>query len=312
MVNDEAADLPTGADRRAARVSAGTRVWLEAARPRTLPASIAPVLVGTAAAQRFSGWRFLAAGVVALAIQVAVNFANDYFDGVRGVDTAARVGPRRAVAAGLVAPAAMRRAMVAALAVAGIAGLFLAAAAGWELILVGLACFAAAVGYSGGPRPYASLGLGEVFVFMFFGLIATVGSAYVQDEQIRIAAVAAAVPVGFLAVALLVVNNLRDIATDQAAGKHTLAVRMGPHRSLWLYLALVNLAVLSIPFVALAALDPWPALAFAALPLALTAQNRTASGVQHDDPAVLVLALSGTARLQLAFGALLALGLALA
>jgi len=158
-------------------------VWVEAARPPTLPAAIAPVLVGTAAASRLVLWRFAAALVVALGVQVAVNYANDYFDGVRGGDTPQRVGPRRAVASGLVAPARMRAAIAVALGVAAVAGSALSAAVGWELLGVGLACFVAALAYSGGPRPYASSGLGELFVFVFFGLVATVGSAYVHDER---------------------------------------------------------------------------------------------------------------------------------
>jgi 1,4-dihydroxy-2-naphthoate polyprenyltransferase len=288
------------------------QVWLSAARPRTLPAAVSPVLVGTAAAERFNPWRMAAALVVALAVQIAVNYANDYFDGVRGVDTAERRGPQRAVAAGLVTPASMRRAMLAALAVAALAGLALAAAAGWELVLVGALCFAAALGYSGGPRPYASAGLGELSVFVFFGLIATAGSAYVQDEQLRWLPVVAAIPVGLLSVALLVVNNLRDIPTDERAGKRTLAVRLGVRGTLGLYLTTVNLALLCTGVVAFVALSVWPALGFVALPLALAAQNRTAAGVRADDPAQLIGALAATGRLQLAYGALLAVGLALA
>ena len=288
------------------------QVWLDAARPRTLPAAISPVLVGTAAAQRFSAWRFAGALIVALAVQIAVNFANDYFDGVRGVDTAERRGPQRAVAAGLVSPRSMRLAMVAALGVAGLAGLGLAAAAGWELVAVGALCFVAALGYSGGPRPYASAGFGELSVFVFFGLVATMGSAYVQDEQLRVLPAVAAVPVGLLSVALLVVNNLRDIPTDERAGKRTLAVRLGPRVTFDLYIAVVNTAVLFTGLVAYVTLSVWPALGFGALPLALIAQNRTAAGMRADDPHELIKALAATGRLQLVYGALLAGGLALA
>ncbi|MBW3604820.1 MAG: 1,4-dihydroxy-2-naphthoate polyprenyltransferase [Actinobacteria bacterium] len=289
-----------------------SEVWLAAARPRTLPAAISPVLVGTAAATRFVAWRMLAALVVAVAIQVAVNFANDYFDGVRGVDTADRRGPRRAVAAGLVRPEQMRRAMVVALVAAAAAGVALAAAAGWVLVLVGGLCFAAAVGYSGGPRPYASAGLGEVFVFVFFGLVATVGSAYVQDESLRWLPAIAAVPVGLLSVALLVVNNLRDIPTDTRVGKRTVAVRLGERRTFYLFIVLINVAILWTGLVALVALSVWPAMAFGALPLALVAQNRTADGLEADDPALLVVGLAATGRLQLLYGLLLAAGLSVA
>ena len=288
------------------------RVWLSAARPRTLPAAVSPVLVGTAAAERFVGWRMVAAMVVALAVQVAVNYANDYFDGVRGVDTADRRGPQRAVAAGLVSPASMRRAMVAALVVAALAGLTLAAAVGWELVLIGALCFAAALGYSGGPRPYASVGLGELSVFVFFGLVATAGSAYVQDERLRWLPVVAAIPVGLLSVALLLVNNLRDIPTDERAGKRTLAVRLGVRTTFELYLVAINVAILSTGVVALVAFSAWPALGFGALPLALMAQNRTAAGVREDDPRKLIGALATTGRLQLVYGVLLAGGLVLA
>jgi 1,4-dihydroxy-2-naphthoate octaprenyltransferase len=287
----------------------GLDVWVEAARPRTLSAAIAPVLVGTAAAERFVAWRFLAALVVALAVQVAVNYANDYFDGVRGVDTAARAGPRRAVAAGIVSPAQMRRATFAALGVAAIAGLALAAATSWWLVAVGLACFAAAIGYSGGPRPYASAGLGELFVFVFFGLVATVGSAYVQDERIVSPAVIAAIPVGLLAVAILVANNLRDIPTDREAGKRTLAVRLGERRTRLLFAVLIINAIISGAALVAATGSLWPALFVLAVPMAAPPLRAVLSGARGSD---LIPALAGTARLQLSFGVLLALGLALA
>ncbi len=287
-------------------------VWVAAARPRTLPAAISPVLVGTAAATRFVPWRMGAALIVALAVQIAVNFANDYFDGIRGVDTPERRGPRRAVASGLIPPQRMRAGMVVALAVAAVAGIALAAAAGWILLLVGALCFAAAIGYSGGPRPYASAGLGEVFVFVFFGLVATMGSAYVQDETVRWLPAFAAVPVGLLSVALLVINNLRDIPTDELVGKRTLAVRIGSKRTFYLFIVLINVAILWTGLVALAALSVWPAIAYLALPLALTAQNRTADGIEVDDPALLVSGLAATGRLQLVYGLLLAAGLSVA
>jgi 1,4-dihydroxy-2-naphthoate polyprenyltransferase len=284
-------------------------VWVEAARPRTLTAAVAPVLVGTAAAQAFNAWRFIAALVVALALQVGVNYANDYYDGVRGIDTSARVGPRRAVAAGLVAPARMRAAMLAAFAVAGVAGALLAAAVGWELLVVGLACFAAAVGYSGGPRPYASAGLGELFVFVCFGLVATVGSAYVQIERIPPVAVAAAVPMGLLITAILVVNNARDIATDAVAGKRTLAVRLGRFRTGLLYTALAASAFAWLPVIALLARSPAPLLPLLAVPLAVPPSRLLISPAEG---APLLPALSATARLVLVFAFLLATGLVLA
>jgi 1,4-dihydroxy-2-naphthoate octaprenyltransferase len=280
-------------------------VWIEAARPRTLPAAVAPVLVGTAAAQRFLPLRFTGALVVALAIQVGVNYANDYFDGTTGVDSEHRTGPRRAVAAGLVAPSAMKRATAAAFGVAALAGAALALVAGPGLLVVGALCFFAALGYSGGPRPYGSAGLGELFVFVFFGLVATTGSAYVQVEEVSSTALTAAVPIGLLATAILVANNLRDLPTDAAAGKITLAVRLGPARTATLYRALVFGAFPWLVLLAGLTESAWPLVAFAALPLTLPLYR----GVSADEAGVLVRVLAGTARLELAFGILLAVGL---
>lgn len=282
------------------------RVWLDAARPRTLPAGVVPVVVGTATTDGLVAWRAAAALVVGVAVQVGVNYANDYFDGVRGVDTPERVGPPRAVAAGRAAPGSMRTAMLVAFAVAGLAGLALAAVTTWWLLVVGAACFAAAVGYSGGPRPYASAGLGELFVFVFFGLVATVGSAFVQEEAIRLPAVVAAVPVGLLAVALLVVNNLRDIPTDAAAGKATLAVRLGDARTRLVGVGLIVGAFACAPLMALAVASPWPLLAVGAVPLAAGPVR-----VLRTDAAgsALVPALGGTVATQSGYGLLLAVGL---
>ncbi|MGH9153377.1 MAG: 1,4-dihydroxy-2-naphthoate polyprenyltransferase, partial [Acidimicrobiales bacterium] len=187
--------------------------WVAGARPRTLPAAVVPVLVGTAVAFTQGGvvwWRALLALVVSVAIQVGTNYANDYSDGVRGTDDV-RVGPPRLVASKLAAPRSVLRAAIASFAVAGLAGLALAAATTWWLLLVGAASFAAGWLYTGGPKPYGYYGLGELFVFVFFGLVATAGSTYVQTEEVTGLSLAAAVPVGFRATALLVVNNLRDI-----------------------------------------------------------------------------------------------------
>ncbi len=285
------------------------RPLVEAARPRTLPAAVAPVLVGTAAAAQLIAWRFLAALLTALALQVAVNYANDYSDGVRGVDTEARVGPRRAVASGLVTPGLMKRAVAAGLAVAGLAGGALALAVGPELLAVGVACGAAALAYSGGPRPYAGAGLGELFVFTFFGLVATVGSQYVQDEAVAGRAWLPAVAVGSLAVALLVVNNLRDVPTDREVGKRTLAVRVGEPRTRILYLVLLALPFGLVPAIALAAGSGWPLLALLAVPLAVRPADAVAARAAGAD---LIGVLGATGRLQLAYAGLLAVGLALA
>jgi 1,4-dihydroxy-2-naphthoate polyprenyltransferase len=288
-------------------------VWVEAARPRTLPASLAPVLVGTAAGAAALGvvWsRFALVVVVALAIQVAVNFANDYFDGVRGVDTVQRAGPRRAVASGLVTPRAMLVAIATVMSIAAVAGLVLAAMVSWWLLLIGLGAFVALLGYSGGPRPYASAGLGEVFVFVFFGLIATLGSSYVQHQQLPATAWVAAVVTGVLAVAILVVNNLRDVPTDAIAGKRTLAVRIGEARTRRLFVGAIFLGVvLAVVGEPLAARSGWPLLALLAVPLAREPVNAVRGGGVGR---ALIPALGGTGKLELAMAVLLAAGLLLA
>jgi 1,4-dihydroxy-2-naphthoate octaprenyltransferase len=230
------------------------RVWWLALRPATLAAAVAPVLAGTAVAVHESGaqpWAGFAALVVALALQIGVNLANDYSDFVRGADTPERIGPLRASASGIVAPERVRRAAIAAFAVAGIVGLALSLATDWRLIIVGAACLLAAWLYTGGPRPYGYLGLGEVFVFIFFGLVATAGTVYVQELRVTPLAVLAGCGIGFLATAILVINNLRDIETDAAAGKRTLATRIGRGPTLVLLLVLVC-AAFAIPIVILA------------------------------------------------------------
>ncbi len=282
------------------------RVWLEAARPKTLVAGAVPVLVGSAAAGEMIPWRLGASLVAALSIQVGANYANDYFDGVGGVDSPDRIGPRRVTSAGLVAARQMKRAIAAAFAIASVAGLALAAAVGPELILVGTVCFAAALAYSGGRRPFGAAGWGEVAVFFFFGLVATVGSAYVQVERIPMLAVVASIPVGFLAAAILTVNNIRDISTDRQAGKRTLAVRLGRARARRLYGGLVLAPFLSGLGIALAFEEPWVLLTLLALPLSGRPLRLVAT--REDGPG-LIQALGGTARLQLVFGLLLAVGL---
>lgn len=285
-------------------------VWLQGARPRTLPAAVVPVLVGTACAAgaREGGivwWRAVAAMIVAVAIQVATNYVNDYADGVRGTDDR-RVGPVRLVGGGLATAGAVKRAAALAGLVAVLAGLALAAAVGPELLVVGAASLAAGYLYTGGPAPYGYLGLGELFVFTFFGVVATAGSAYVQLDKVMGLALAASVPVGCLATALLVVNNLRDIPTDAAAGKRTLAVRMGDGATRALYVALVVAAFAALPVLALR--RPWALVALVAVPLAVVPLRRIASGTSGRD---LVAVLGDTGRLQLVYGALLASGLAL-
>lgn len=281
--------------------------WVVGARPRTLPAAVAPVLVGTAVAGGAGPvwvWRAAAALVVALALQVGVNYANDYQDGVRGTDRD-RVGPIRLVATGLASPVAVKRAAIGCLALAAVAGLALAAAVQPWLIAVGVACLAAAWAYTGGPRPYGYAGFGEVFVFVFFGLVAVTGSAYVEEGHLSAVAVGAAVPVGLLATALLVVNNLRDRATDADAGKRTLAVRLGDRPTRLLYAALVAGAPLCVLGLTVAA-TPWALVALVAIPLAAPPVRRVLGGATGAD---LVGVLGQTSRFQLAFAAGLAAGL---
>jgi 1,4-dihydroxy-2-naphthoate octaprenyltransferase len=268
------------------------------------------VLVGAGVAVgdgRATWWRIGLALVVSLAIQVGTNYANDYSDGVRGTDRA-RVGPVRLVASGLAAPAAVRNAALVSFAVAAVAGIVLAASLSWWLLLVGAACLAAGWLYTGGPRPYGYAGLGEVFVFVFFGLVATAGTAYVAEARLTAMMVLAGVPIGLLSTALLVVNNLRDIPTDAAAGKRTLAVRIGDARTRDLYSALVVTAGLW-PIVLAIAGRPgalWALLAglLAPGPIALVRSDR-ATG-----PA-LIPVLGATGRLLLFTGIALAAGLAL-
>jgi 1,4-dihydroxy-2-naphthoate octaprenyltransferase len=276
---------------------ADARQWLAGTRPRTLPAAVVPVLIGSGVAlgySTFSWWRALLALVVALALQVGVNFANDYSDGVRGSD-AKRVGPVRLVAAGLATP---RHVLLAAFSC-----FFLAGAAGLAL---GAACVAAAWFYTGGPRPYGYHGLGEIFVFAFFGVVAVAGTAYVQMDRFSWLGLAASVPAGLLACALLIVNNLRDIHGDTLAGKRTLAVRLGDARSRTAYLLTVLL-----PFCGAALIGiyrPFTLLIAVTLPLALVPLRAVRAGASG--PA-LIRTLGQTGRLQLAFGVAFAVGLAI-
>jgi len=281
--------------------------WLAGARPRTLPAAIVPVLAGSAVAAgygRFSTWRALLALFVALALQVGVNYANDYSDGVRGTDEH-RTGPVRLVAGGLAPPRQVLAAAAGCLAAACVAGVVLAAVTNWWLIAAGAAAVAAAWFYTGGRRPYGYRGFGELSVFAFFGVLAVTGTAYVQMRSFSWLALVAAVPVGLLACALLVVNNLRDIGTDTATGKRTLAVILGDHRSRLLYGACALLPFCAA--IAIAPARPLALLTLAAAPLALAPVRLVASGASGR---VLITVLGQTGRVQLAFGTLLAIGLA--
>ncbi len=284
--------------------------WVAGARPRTLPAAVAPVLAGTAVAVHAEStiwWKAGLALLVALALQVGVNYANDYSDGVRGTDDD-RVGPMRLVASGAASPAAVRTAALLAFGFAAVVGLVLAATTAWWLLLVGGACIVAAWLYTGGPRPYGYAGLGEVMVFVFFGLVAVLGTTYVQTGDWPVASLYAAIGIGALACAILVVNNLRDIPTDRAVAKLTLAVRLGDLRTRSLFVLLMATAAVALVGVALAS-SWWAALAAAYLVPAIRAA-RTVTGGAQGGALVPVLQLTGLA--ELLYGAGLLVGLSVA
>ncbi len=300
------------APRAAVSAPSGARIWLMAARVRTLPAAIAPVLVGTALAgyqHVFHPLRFLAALIGAIFIQVGTNLSNDYSDARRGADAEDRLGPVRVTAGGLVPPSQVLRATYVSFGVAVLAGAYLIVVAGWELLIVGAASILAGVLYTGGPRPYGYEGLGELFVFLFFGIVAVAGSYFVQVTHLEWEAFALAVPVGLLAAAILVVNNVRDIDTDRRAGKRTLAVRLGRARTRNLDATIVYGAYVLAPVTWLfGPLRPWLLLSWLTLPLAAgvvrAVRNRT------DGPS-LNQALAQSGMLQLAFCVLLAAGVLL-
>jgi len=288
------------------------RLWLVAARPRTLPAAVAPVLVGTALAISQGDFRplaFVAALVGSVFIQIGTNLSNDYSDARRGADTEDRLGPVRVTAGGLMPPRRVLTGTYVAFGIAVAAGLYLASVAGWELLLVGVASIAAGVLYTGGPRPYGYEGLGELFVFLFFGVVAVVGSYYVQVEKLPWEAFAVSVPVGLLASAILVVNNVRDLDTDRRAGKRTLAVKLGREPTRALFLAMLVLAyVVPVAVVIAGGLSWWVVLPLVTLPLAgrlwRTVRART------DGPS-LNAALAGTGGLLALFSLLLSVGILL-
>jgi 1,4-dihydroxy-2-naphthoate octaprenyltransferase len=287
--------------------------WIAGARPRTLPAAVVPVAVGAGVAAGGSGdfgagvvwWRVIAALFVSLLLQIGVNYANDYSDGVRGTDDG-RVGPMRLVATGTAAPSAVKRAALATFALAGLVGLTLAAATTWWLLVVGALAILAAWGYTGGPKPYGYYGFGELFVFVFFGLVATVGTTYVAIERVPGITWVAASGVGCLACALLVVNNLRDIPTDTAAGKRTLAVRIGDTATRRLYAGLIVAAFLLAA--GCAGAREWSLLAIGALVIARDPVRQVLGGATGPD---LVAVLVDTGKTQIAYGALFSIGLAI-
>jgi 1,4-dihydroxy-2-naphthoate octaprenyltransferase len=290
----------------------GFRIWLMAARPRTLPAAIAPVLVGTALAgfaHVFHPLRFVAALLGALFIQVGTNLSNDYSDARRGADAEDRLGPVRVTAGGLVPPRQVLIATYVSFGLAVLFGIYLIAVAGWELLLVGAASILAGVAYTGGPRPYGYEGLGELFVFLFFGIVAVVGSFFVQVQALHWEAFALAVPVGLLAAGILVVNNVRDIDSDRRAGKRTLAVKLGRGRTRALYAIVVYLAYLLAPVTWLfGPTTAWVLLPWLTLPLATAAVRIVRT--RTDGPS-LNGALARSGMVQLAFCMLLSAGLLL-
>lgn len=286
------------------------RAWLRAARPRTLGASLIPVAVGGALAHAEGALRpgvWAGCAAAALALQVGVNLANDAQDFLSGIDTGARRGPARATQAGWLPAGDVLRAAHACFALAAALGAWLAWVGGWPILAVGVLSIGAALGYSAGPFPLASHGLGELAAFAFFGVVAVTGSTYLHTQAISAAALAASVPIGCLAAALMAVNNLRDLETDRVAGKRTLAVRLGPRLTRAGYAALVAAAFAAAPLIAAAtgrrlALLPWLALPLAALTVRALARARTGAAFNR--------ALAGTARLHTVYGALLAAGIA--
>ncbi|OZF32822.1 1,4-dihydroxy-2-naphthoate polyprenyltransferase [Rhodococcus sp. 14-2483-1-2] len=288
---------------------ATTAQWIEGARPRTLPNAIAPVLVGTGAAVSLDGgvwWKALLALIVSLALIVGVNFANDYSDGIRGTDDD-RVGPLRLVGSKAASAGAVKKAAIGCFAVGAVAGLVLAATSAWWLVIVGLVCIAGAWYYTGGSKPYGYSGFGEIAVFVFFGLVAVLGTQFVQAETIDWAGVLAAVAVGSFSSAVLVANNLRDIPTDTESGKLTLAVRLGDTRTRYLHLAL-----LVVPFamtVALIARTPWALVGLLALPFAARANSPVRKGAHGFE---LIPALRDSGLAMLVWGASTGVALAFA
>jgi 1,4-dihydroxy-2-naphthoate polyprenyltransferase len=287
------------------------QIWILAARPRTLPAAAAPVIVGSTLALVDGKFRFgpaLAALLAALLLQIGANIANDVFDYHRGADTSARLGPLRVTQAGLLKPDQVLRGMWLVFGLAGLLGLYLAMVAGWPVILIGLLSILSAIAYTGGPFPLGYYGLGDLFVFLFFGLAGVCGTYYVQAGGLSAAALWSSIPVGLLITAILVVNNLRDIDTDRAAGKHTLAVRLGAHGAQAEYLfCLAGAYAAPLVMTLFTITSAWGLLAWFSLPLA----DRLIRSVLHDKGRLLNRALAGTGQLALIFAVLFSLGLIL-
>lgn len=295
----------------AAPAKGGWRIWVEAARPRTLAAAVVPVGIGTALAHAHgsAGWSAAVCLAFALLVQIGTNFANDYYDFVRGADTAARVGPRRAVAAGLVSPGTMRLAMWLVFGAAFAVGLLLVVGRGWILLPVGIVSILCGLAYTGGPWPLGYNGLGDVFVFLFFGLVAVVATFYVQTGAIAADAVICGAAVGLLSANILVANNYRDAETDAAAGKRTLVVRFGRRFAVWQY-ALSNAIAWSAPIGLYFSGYRWPVLVPVVMgPWAYRLTSRLARSHKPEEQIAL---LGATARFLAVFGGFLAIGIILA
>jgi 1,4-dihydroxy-2-naphthoate octaprenyltransferase len=288
------------------------QAWVLAARPKTLPAALSPVIVGTALAYADDGFAWLpalAAALGALLLQILSNFANDYSDFFRGADTPDRLGPTRVTSAGLITPAEMRVAIIGVIGLSALVGLYLIAVGGWPILLIGVAAIAAALAYTGGPFPFGYYGLGEFFVFLFFGVAAVCGTYYVQTLTLTSAVVTASFAVGALVTAILVVNNYRDIDTDRRAGKRTMAVRLGRRGAQIEYAALLALAfILPVVMWLLEDAGVWVMLSWLTLPLAVQLVQTLRSAT---DGPTLNKTLAGTARLGLLFSLLLAAGIVL-
>lgn len=278
--------------------------WLAGARPKTWPAAIVPVIVGTAAAEsELTYWRALVALVVSLSLQIGVNLANDYSDGIRGTDKD-RVGPIRLVASGLASPRSVMLGAFIAFGIAAFSGLIVAITVSYWLIAVGVAAIAAAWFYTGGSKPYGYLGLGEVFVFVFFGLVASCGSTFLQDERITALGVGCSIPVGLFAVALLITNNLRDRPADLLSDKKTLAVRMGDGPTRILYCVVVSISFGFLLYLAL--LRPWVLLGLLGVPMAISPIKTVIKGAKGQE---LIAVLGATGKVQMVTGLAMAVGL---
>jgi 1,4-dihydroxy-2-naphthoate octaprenyltransferase len=284
------------------------QAWVLAIRPKTLPAAVSPVIVGAALAAadgRFALWPVLAALLGALLLQIGSNLANDYFDALHGADTPDRLGPTRVTAAGLITPAAMRAGMVVVFALSALVGLYLVWLGGWPILVIGVAAILAALAYTGGPKPFGYMGLGDLFVFLFFGPVAVCGTYYLQAHSVSFDALLASLSMGALITAILVVNNLRDIDSDRTAGKYTLAVRWGREGARIEYITLLALAYTALLILAISDGSLWMLAPLLTLPRALSLITTIRRAT---DGPTLNAALAGTAQLSLLFAIALSLG----